>query len=85
MNYIYRPKGHLIRSEVMGISALLNSELYDSYFRLFNGNINVSSTELRMMPFPPIKTIREIGNSIILNNDYSMEHINKVVYGYFKI
>ena len=85
LNYIYRPKGHLIRSEVMGISALLNSELYDSYFRLFNGNINVSSTELRMMPFPPIKTIREIGNSIILNNDYSMEHINKVVYGYFKI
>ena len=69
----------------MGIAALLNSELFDTYFRTFNGNVNVSATELRMMPFPPIKTIREIGNKIILNNDYSIEFVNDVVNEFFNI
>lgn len=85
LNYIYRPQGHLNRSEIMGISALLNSELYDTYFRLFNGNINVSSTELRIMPFPPIQTIREIGNKIILTNTFSLEYINNIIQEYFSI
>ena len=30
LNYIYRPKGHLNRMEVMGIAALLNSDLFDN-------------------------------------------------------
>ncbi len=85
LNYIYRPKGHMTRSEVMGIAALLNSELFDTYFRTFNGNVNVSATELRMMPFPPIHTIREIGNKIILKNDYSIEYVNTVIQEYFNI
>lgn len=85
LNYIYRPKGHLRRDEVMGITALLDSELFDAYFRTFNGNINVSATELRMMPLPPIETIREIGRKIILRNNYSIDFINDLVLDYFKI
>ena len=85
LNYIYRPKGHLRRDEVMGLTALLDSELFDAYFRTFNGNINVSATELRMMPLPPIETIREIGRKIILRNDYSIDFINDLVLDYFKI
>lgn len=85
LNYIYRPKGHLRRDEVMGLTALLDSELFDAWFRTFNGNINVSATELRMMPLPPIETIREIGRKIILRNSYSLDYINDLVLGYFKI
>lgn len=85
LNYIYRPKGHLRRDEVMGLTALLDSEMYDAYFRTFNGNINVSATELRMMPLPPIETIREIGRKIILRNNYSIDFINDLVLDYFKI
>jgi len=85
LNYIYRPKGHLTRSEVMGITALLNSKLFDAYFRTFNGNINVSATEFRMMPFPPLETIRKIGNKIILNNNYSIDYVNDVVFEFFNI
>jgi len=85
LNYIYRPDGRLTRSEVMGIAALLNSKLFDSFFRTFNGNINVSATELRMMPFPPLDTIKKIGNKIILSNDYSIDYINKIVSGFFNI
>ena len=85
LNYIYRPKGHLRRNEVMGLTALLDSEIFDAYFRTFNGNINVSATELRMMPLPPIETIREIGRKIILRNNYSIDYINDLVLDYFKI
>lgn len=85
LNYIYRPKGHLRRDEVMGLTALLDSEMFDAYFRTFNGNINVSATELRMMPLPPIETIREIGRKIILRNNYSIDFINDLVLDYFKI
>lgn len=85
LNYIYRPKGHLRRDEVMGITALLDSEMFDAWFRTFNGNINVSATELRMMPLPPIETIREIGKKIILRNNYSINFINDLVLDYFKI
>ena len=85
LNYIYRPKGHLRRDEVMGITALLDSEMFDAWFRTFNGSINVSATELRMMPLPPIETIREIGKKIILRNNYSIDFINDLVLDYFKI
>jgi adenine-specific DNA-methyltransferase len=83
LNYIYRKKGHLERSEVAGLCALLNSELFDIYFQIFNGNVNVSATELREMRFPPITDIKEIGNKIILSNDYSMNNVNQIVNGYF--
>ena len=85
LNYIYRVNGHLRRDETIGLAALLNSKLFDEYFRLFNGSINVSATELRIMPLPPIDDIRKIGNKIILNNNYSIDYINSLVERYFNI
>ncbi len=84
LNYIYRPKGHLDRNEVIGLCALLNSPLFDTFFRIFNGNVNVSATELRDMPLPPIETIKEIGNSLILSNDYTIENTNELINTYFE-
>lgn len=84
VNYIYRPKGHLDRNEVVGICALLNSSLFDAYFRIFNGNVNVSATELREMSLPPFDTIQEIGDTIILSNDFSVENTNRIVNEYFE-
>lgn len=85
LNYIYRPKGHLGRTEVMGIAALLNSNLFDTYFRTFNGNVNVSATELRAMPMPPLETIKEIGEKLILLNNFSMENVGKVIDDFFEL
>lgn len=82
LNYIYRPEGHLNRMEVMGIAALLNSDLFDHYFRTFNGNVNVSATELREMPMPPLAVIKDIGRELISINDYSMENVNYIVNKY---
>jgi len=85
LNYIYRPKGHLDRNEILGLSALLNSHLFDRYFRTFNGNINVSATELREMPLPPIEDIKEIGNQIIIKNDFTQKAVDEIVQDHFKL
>lgn len=85
LNYIYRPKGHLDRNEILGLSALLNSNLFDTYFRTFNGNINVSATELREMPLPPLKDIKQIGNQILLLNDFSQSKVDEIINSYFDI
>lgn len=85
VNYIYKKDGHLDRDEVVGLCALLNSELFDTYFQTFNGNVNVSATELREMRFPPLNNIKEIGNKIILSNDYSMNNVNSIVNEIFEL
>lgn len=85
VNYIYRKNGHLERSEVAGLCALLNSELFDTYFQIFNGNVNVSATELREMNFPNLSEVKEIGNKIVISNDYSMNNVNYIINEYFEI
>lgn len=85
LNYIYRPNGHLMRNEILGLAALLNSKLFDTYFRTFNGNINVSATELREMPLPALEDIKEIGNQIILNNHFSQSEVDELVHYYLDL
>lgn len=85
VNYIYRRKGNLNRSEIIGLCALLNSELFDTYFQMFNGNVNVSASELREMKFPSLEIIEEIGNRIINSNYYSMENVNSIINNYFEL
>ncbi len=85
LNYIYRRNGELELNEILGLSALLNSNLFDTYFRTFNGNINVSATELREMPLPPLEDIKQIGNQIILLNDFSQSNVDEIINNYFDI
>src|SRR3989338_2639648 len=68
LNYIYKPNGNLSLEETVGLAALLNSDILDTYFRTSNGNTQVSATELKDMPLPSLKTIIQIGKSIIKNN-----------------
>ena len=85
VNYIYRVQGEFSKEEALGLAALLNSKPFDIYFRTFNGNVNVSATELRQMPMPPIEIIQSIGERLSLTNDYSEENINEIVLSFFNI
>jgi adenine-specific DNA-methyltransferase len=85
LNYIYRKKGYLEQNEILGLAALLNSSLFDTYFRTFNGNINVSATELREMPLPPIEDIKEIGNQILSENDFSQPQVDDIINQHFDL
>lgn len=65
LNYIHRPGGYLSVEEAQGFAALLNSQLMDGYFRTFNGNTQVSATELMALPLPPLDAIREMGRRVL--------------------
>jgi adenine-specific DNA-methyltransferase len=64
LNYIHRPGGAITEDEAFGLSAVLNSALMNSYFRCINGNTQVSATELRAMPLPPLDVIAQLGRKI---------------------
>ncbi len=65
LNYVYRRKSDLSEKEAFGLAALLNSSLIDSYFRTSNGNTQISATELRALPLPPLALIEKLGERVI--------------------
>jgi adenine-specific DNA-methyltransferase len=64
LNYLYYPKGTLSNEEATGIAAFLNSTLVDRYFRIANGNTQVSATELRQLPLPSWEQLTRIGERV---------------------
>jgi len=79
LNYIYKKQGSLSCEEAFGLAALLNSTLFDRYFRTFNGNINVSATELRDIKLPSIKKIKEIGADVSTRNKNTQNDIDEII------
>ena len=61
LNYIRGVSRELDGELAYGLAALLNSTFLDRYFRVSNGNTQVSATELRAMPLPAEGDIRAIG------------------------
>ena len=61
LNYVRGVWRDLDDELAYGLSALLNSACLDRYFRISNGNTQVSATELRAMPLPAEEDIRTIG------------------------
>ena len=64
LNYIRGVSRELDEELAYGLSALLNSTFLDRYFRISNGNTQVSATELRAMPLPAENDIRSIGAEV---------------------
>ena len=80
VNYLYRPGGVLTPAEAIGLAAFLNSRWVDYNFRLSSGNTQVSATELRNLPLPPLKTICRIGERLLQSEGISqVALINQVV------
>ncbi len=79
LNYIYKYKGELSKYEVMGLAALFNSSLFDSYFRTFNGNTQVSATELKEIPLPSMSKIESMGVELLESNELSQNNIDSII------
>lgn len=69
LNYIHRPKGSIAQDEAFGLAALLNSVILDRYFRVSNGNTQVSAAELRKLPLPSIDVLKTIGRAVQRDGD----------------
>lgn len=82
LNYIYRLDGHLSEHETRGLAVLLNSSLMDGYFRIFSGNTQVSATELRSLPLPPLDSIIELGR-LAARSHASVDNLTREVLGIY--
>lgn len=72
-------KKQLSQNEVYGIYALLNSTLFDNYYRILNGSTQVNSTEVNSIPVPPREIIKKIGEALINAGDLSTETCDKLI------
>ncbi len=86
INFIERIDGkEMSLPELYGVYALLNSTIFDMYYRILNGSTQVNSTEVNNIPVPPISTIQEIGVRLIAGNSLSTEMcdciLREVAYG----
>ena len=70
LNYIRGVSRELDGELAYGLAALLNSTCLDRYFRVSNGNTQVSATELRAMPLPAEEDIRAIGAGVSDHRDF---------------
>lgn len=76
LNYLYIRNGQLSEARTAGLAALLNSDLYNTFFQIFNGNTQVSATEVRALPMPPIAMIEYIGQQVL---DKGLEAVDSIV------
>lgn len=80
INFIDTIDGSEMDSETTyGIYALLNSTLFDMYYRILNGSTQVNSTEINNIPIPPTKIIKAIGEQILLTQDLSTNNCDRII------
>jgi adenine-specific DNA-methyltransferase len=61
-----------------GLYVLLNSSLYDAYYRILNGSTQVNSTEINQIPIPSKEVIEEMGREL-MQQDLTEDNCNKIV------
>ncbi len=74
LNYIYKADGIFAEYEAYGIAALLNSQLYNRYFQMINGNTQVNATEIMNLPLPSLEIIKRVGK--LIKEDEENNEIN---------
>ncbi len=79
LNYIYHCSRELSEDEALGVAAVLNSALYDDYFRLISGSTQVNATELRTIRFPPLDALEMLGSRIRLSRPLSEAALESAV------
>ena len=78
LNVFHKNKKGLSKETAFGLTAYLNSTLVDKYFRQFNGHTQVNSSDLRMLHYPDIETLKNIGNKTGDKN-LSQDEIDEII------
>ena len=64
---------------VYGLYAVINSTLYDKYYRILNGSTQVNATEMNTIPFPARDDLEYMGRQLMDLGDYSTVCCDKVL------
>lgn len=80
INYVDKTDGGEMDAQTTyGIYALLNSTLFDMYYRILNGSTQVNSTEINNIPVPPVEMIKEIGEQVLRTKDLSTDNCDRII------
>ena len=61
-----------------GLFVLMNSSIYDTYYRILNGSTQVNSTEINNMPVPDIDTIAAMGRQL-MGQELTVPNCNTII------
>jgi adenine-specific DNA-methyltransferase len=75
LNYIQRMDTAMSDDEALGLAGLLNSVFIDRYFRISNGNTQVSAVELRQLPLPSSQAILKVGAALRIHGVKSLDRV----------
>ena len=64
---------------VCGLYIVLNSTLYDMYYRILNGSTQVNATEMNNIPVPARSVLERLGRRLMEYEDYSTEYCDRVL------
>ncbi len=80
INYVDRIDGEEMNiNTTYGVYALLNSTMFDMYYRILNGSTQVNSTEINSIPVPPMNMIDCIGDRLRESGDLSTGNCDRIV------
>ena len=80
INYVdWIDERDISKETAYGIYALLNSTIFDIYYRILNGSTQVNSTEVNTIPVPPIEKINKIGELLLCAEDLSTETCDRLL------
>ncbi len=79
INFVTGVSHPLSEEEAYGVYCLLNSTLYDRYYRILNGSTQVNSTEVNLIPVPSIDVIRDMGVKLKMSKSLTTEQCDKIL------
>lgn len=80
INFIDTIDGSEMTEElVYGLYTVLNSSLYDMYYRILNGSTQVNATEMNAIPVPERTKLEKLGRRLMTFGDYSTVYCDRVL------
>jgi len=80
INFIDTIDGSKMSEElVCGLYAVLNSTLYDKYYRILNGSTQVNATEMNSIPFPARNDLIRLGEKLMECGDFSTAYCDSTI------
>ena len=79
LNVFHSNKQGIDREVAYGLSVFLNTTAVDEYFRRFSGHTQVNATDLRLLLYPDVSELRQLGHWRLKTERLAQERIDEKV------